>query len=538
MGARAVGLVALATLLACQPKVVNYTLAVVTSGCAGANPFQGVQFLRIRITGDGLMAPIDAVAPAGERAATLPEIPAGTNRVIEVRAYDGDPASGGRVVSIGRTLPFTVPDVVPDMMSEAELTKRVFLRQVNTWAAAVSATDPTSCQPMRVARAGHTATLLKNGKVFIAGGFNYPPGNPNRVALSDAEVFDPSTGTFSKVQDLSFRTSQQVVKVTKAFHTANLLKNGQVVVWGGENYQLLQGVNVVSPRSEIIFYDPDQDAYGATQRQTPAPIPRSQHRAVVDQNGKLLVIGGLRFNTTGSGPRLVPVSEVEWFDPDVQPQVPQVIAGLSAQRVEASVAPVKQGEFIAVAGGTDGTMLRADVQFFKWNGRAFEQQVQSNPPRLGDPGRRAAAAVPFREGNDMLVLGGYSDASGVRPVASSEIVQAGVATVARGADIGTRGDVCAVTLNDGSVLAIGGRTADMAGMMVRSDASTVIVRPDGRGGTNALAGPGLMRARYLHTCTLLSDGSVLVTGGLDETAANPNGDVLADAWIFTPAPID
>ena len=65
--------------------------------------------------------------------------------------------------------------------------------------------------------------------------------------------------------------------------------NGQVVVWGGENYQLLQGVNVVSPRSEIIFYDPDQDAYGATQRQTPAPIPRSQHRAVVDQNGKLLV---------------------------------------------------------------------------------------------------------------------------------------------------------------------------------------------------------------------------------------------------------
>ncbi|MCU0699357.1 MAG: hypothetical protein MUC96_22870, partial [Myxococcaceae bacterium] len=100
----AVVLLALAMLPACQPKVVNYTLAVVTSGCAGANPFQGVQFLRIRITGDGLMAPIEATAPAGERAATLPEIPAGANRVIEVRAYDGDPASGGRVVSIGRTL--------------------------------------------------------------------------------------------------------------------------------------------------------------------------------------------------------------------------------------------------------------------------------------------------------------------------------------------------------------------------------------------------------------------------------------------------
>jgi hypothetical protein len=530
--------VALAMVLGCQPKVVSYTLAVVTSGCAGANPFQGVQFLRIRITGDGLMAPIDVVAAAGDRTATLPEIPVGANRVIEVRTYDGDPSSGGRVVSIGRTLPFTVPDVVPDLMSEAELTKRVFLRRVNTWSAPVSATDPTACQPMRVARAGHTATLLRNGKVFIAGGFNYPAGRLERVALSDAEVFDPSTGTFTKVQDLSFRTSQQVVKVTKAFHTANLLKNGQVVLWGGENYQLIQGVNVVSPRSEIIFYDADQDAYGATQRQTPPPIPRSQHRAVVDQNGKLLVVGGLRFNTSGSGPRLVPVSEVEWFDPDVQPQVPQVISGLSTLRVEASVAPVKQGEFIAVAGGTDGTMLRTDVQFFKWNGRAFEQQVQSNPPRLGDPGRRNAAAVPFREGNDMLVLGGYVDPSAVRPIPSSEIIQAGVATVARGADIGNRGDVCAVTLQDGSVLVIGGRTADMMGAMVRSDASTVVIRPDGRGGTNALAGPGLMRPRYLHTCTLMGDGSVLVTGGLDETTANPNGDVLTDTWIYTPAPTD
>jgi hypothetical protein len=93
-------------------------------------------------------------------------------------------------------------------------------------------------------------------------------------------------------------------------------------------------------------------------------------------------------------------------------------------------------------------------------------------------------------------------------------------------------------LGDGAALVIGGRTADVNGNMVRSDSSTVVVRPDGQGGTNVLGGPGLMRARYLHTCTLLSDGSVLVTGGLDETPANPVGEVLADAWIFTPAPVD
>ncbi len=50
--------------------------------------------------------------------------------------------------------------------------------------------------------------------------------------------------------------------------------------------------------------------------------------------------------------------------------------------------------------------------------------------------------------------------------------------------------------------------------------------------------PTLPLGRYLHTCTLLADGSVLVTGGLNETAAKPEGDVLNDAWIYTPPPGD
>jgi len=521
----------------CQPKEIAYSLSIVTTGCAGSNPFQGVQFIRVRVTGDGIDPPIEVLTPASTKSASLPEIPAGANRVIEVRAYNADPASGGQVVSLGRTLPFVVPDVVPDVMAEAELQKRVFLRQVNTWAAPVSATDASSCQTMKVARAAHTATLLPNGKIFIAGGFNYPAGNPNRVALMAAELFDPSTGTFSPAEDLSFRTRDQVVnKIAKAFHTATLLKNGQVLIWGGERYQLLSGVNVVAPGTEVLVYEPERNQYGATQRTNPQPIPRTQHQAVIDKDGRVLIVGGLRFNTTGSGPRLVPVNEIEWFD-SASP-TPQVVDGLTVKRVDASAAAVKGGEFIAVAGGTDGTALRDDVVFFTWNGTAFAQVPQMAPPRLAAPGRRSAAAVTFRDGSDMLMLGGYTDVANVRPVASSEIVQAGVATVARGADIGNRGELCAVTLKDGSVLTIGGRTADVNGMMVRSDNTAILVRPDGRGGTMALGAPSLSLGRYLHTCTLMADGSVFVTGGLNETMANPNGDVLGDAWIYTPAPTD
>lgn len=525
-----------ALLPACQPKEIRYSLSIVTTGCQGANPFQGVQFIRIRITGDGLAAPLEVVTPAANKSAALPELPAGPNRVIEVRAYDGDPSGGGRVVSIGRTLPFTVPDVVPDNPEDPELQKSVVLRQVNAWVQPVSVSERERCQTMKTARAAHTATLLPNGKVFIAGGFNFPPANPNRVALQSTEIFDPSTGTFSPAEDLSFRTRDQVVnKVAKAFHTATLLRNGQVLVWGGETYTLQNGVNIVAPRTEVLAYEPDRNTYGATQRTNPPPIPRTQHRAVIDQNGRVLIVGGLRFNTTGTGPRLVPVNELEWFD--TANPVPQVVEGSMVRRVDASAAAVKNGEYVAVAGGTDGTAMVDEVRFYGWTGTTYAQLAQSNP-RLATPGRRNAAAVTFREGSDMLLLGGYNDVMTPRPASSTEIVQVGVGTVARGADVGDRGDLCAVTLRDGSVMAVGGRTADQNGMMTRSDVRAVIVRPDGRGGTSALTAPSLTLGRYLHTCTLLSDGSVLVTGGLNETAANPNGDVLGDVWIYTPAPTD
>lgn len=443
------------------------------------------------------------------------------------------------MVSIGRTLPFDVPDPVPENLSEVELQKRVFLRQVNGWSQIVSATDPTTCQSMRVARAAHTATLLPSGKVFIAGGYNYKPANPNREALTDAEIFDPSTGAFIKAQDLSFTTGNDAVtKVPKAFHTATLLKTGQVLLWGGESYQVILGVNVVSPKSDVLIYDDTKTVkYGTLQRMTPAPIPRTQHRAVIDRNGRVLIIGGLRFNTSGSGPRLVPVNEVEWSDAE-NGGLPQLVDGLTVRRVDASAAAVGNGEFIAVAGGTDGTMLRDDIVFFGWNGTAFAQVPQQASPRLATPGRRSGAAVSFRDGADMLILGGYNDATAVKPVASSEIVQSNVATVARGADVGTRGDICAVLMKDGAVLTIGGRTADATGMNVRSDNTVVVVRPDGRGGTMALGAPNLALGRYQHTCTLLNDGSVLVLGGLNETPANMTGDVLSDAWIYTPAPAD
>jgi hypothetical protein len=72
---------------------------------------------------------------------------------------------------------------------------------------------------MASARYYHTATLLPNGKVLIAGGHN--------PSLATAEVYDPATGTWSPLGSMSS---------LRTFHTATLLNNGKVLVSGGRDY--------------------------------------------------------------------------------------------------------------------------------------------------------------------------------------------------------------------------------------------------------------------------------------------------------------
>ncbi len=72
--------------------------------------------------------------------------------------------------------------------------------------------------------ANHTATLLPSGKVLIAGGGNFV-----------AELFDSATGTFSLTGSMS---------ISRVWHTATLLPNGEVVVTGSQTpVQLIHGSN-------------------------------------------------------------------------------------------------------------------------------------------------------------------------------------------------------------------------------------------------------------------------------------------------------
>jgi len=72
---------------------------------------------------------------------------------------------------------------------------------------------------LATARRAHTATLLPNGKVLVAGGWN-----PN--ALSSAELYDPATGLWTATGSMA---------TARYWHTATLLPDGQVLVAAGWN---------------------------------------------------------------------------------------------------------------------------------------------------------------------------------------------------------------------------------------------------------------------------------------------------------------
>lgn len=522
----AAGLLALA---GCTPKELDYQVHIITRTCdAALDPMAGVQFLRVYVRGDGISEPLDVVTAVNSEArqVTIPEIPSGKARVVEVRAFNGDPLSGGKVVSMGRSAPFDVPDVVPDDLVGKAIDVNVFLRLVNAFSPLVTAALPTQCQRMLTARAGHTATALKDGRVFIAGGFNLKPGSPQKQALADTEIYDPRTGAFQPARSISIRTG---TLLPVAFQTATRLTSGQVLLWGGEVYA--DQSNAPSPKTQILVYDADVDEYGAfPNRDSPPSIARSRHRAAIDKNGKVLVVGG---RTIGGAV----AQELEWFDP-MAPSGAQykVVPDVALPRVEAAVAPVKQGEYIAVAGGTDGTQLVTDVLFFRYNGSTFVRETSSNP-QLAQPGRRAPGFATIRDGADLLVMGGYSDLSDISPVASSQVITSQTGMVSQGPALTARGDICAVTMADGTVLAIGGRTAEMPGPTGDSSASTTLIRSSNQGGLTPTEGPNLPVPRYAHTCTALDDGTVLVTGGINETVSGGQ-EILQDAWIYQPAPVD
>ena len=82
--------------------------------------------------------------------------------------------------------------------------------------------------------------MLPNGKVLLVAGVDNSPNGG--VTITNAELYDPGSGTWS---DTGF------LMTARAYHTATLLPNGKVMVAGGYSHisGYVPGVELYDPAS-------------------------------------------------------------------------------------------------------------------------------------------------------------------------------------------------------------------------------------------------------------------------------------------------
>jgi hypothetical protein len=316
----------------------------------------------------------------------------------------------------------------------------------------------TATGSMGTARYEHTATLLPNGKVLVAGGLN---------GLSSAELYDPASGTWTATGSMG---------TARYEHTATLLPNGKVLVAGGYNGPAL---------SSAELYDPASGTWTATGSMGTA---RGEHTATLLPSGKVLVAGGFDLSNA--------LSSAELYDPVTGTWT--ATGSMSTARYDHTATLLPNGQAL-VAAGTDSDFrpLRSAELYDPASGT-----WTATGSMVAARGRHTATLLPSGK---VLVAGGFNGLS------SAELYDPASGTWSATGSMGTaRFDHTATLLPSGEVLVAGGYNFNDGYL------SSAELYDPASGTWSATGGMGTARAQ--HTATLLPNGKVLVAGGSNGVA--------------------
>lgn len=345
--------------------------------------------------------------------------------------------------------------------------------------------------PMTSPRSMHTANLLDDGRVLIAGGVG--AGGSSSTTLDSAELYDPVTRTFSATGSMA---------TARLAAASVLLRDGRVFVAGGEDKD---GISTAA----VELYNPATGTWALT---SPLAIDRVNATATLLKNGKVLIVGGYQGNSDCCA-----VASSELYDPATGTFT--YTGPLATGRRNHTATLLDDGR-VLVAGGYNGTYLDAPEIYDPATG------TFSATGSMGTP-RRYPTATLLLNGK-VLVAGGYENGSSGL-LGSADLYSAPSATfAATGSMVTPRGRQTATLLNNGKVLLAGGY--DGANALAAAE----LYAPS----TGSFSATGsLTIPRWRHSETRLRNGDVLIAGGSDGSTAVASADLYNASSADTAAPV-
>lgn len=325
-----------------------------------------------------------------------------------------------------------------------------------------------------VARSQHSATLLPNGKVLVAG------GSDKVRALNSTELYDPATGTFSKTGSLNSARHSP---------TATLLPDGRVLITGGLVNHVDSPPYSSSSLSSAELYDSTTGTFAATGNMNSS---RSGHTATLLPNGRVLVVGGWNINTDSRNAN----DSAELYDPTTGKFTPA--GNLNTPR-GGHTATLLPNSRVLVAGGNNDEGITASAELYDFSTGTFRKTGSLIVARSG----HTATLLP---NGKVLMAGGMEYVENtIDTYTSAELYDPATEKFTATSELNTaRGAHTATLLPNGMVLITGGYGID-AGLETSELYNST-------SGTFTAAGK-LIAMRDSHTATLLSNGNVLVVGG-------------------------
>ena len=259
-------------------------------------------------------------------------------------------------------------------------------------------------------------------------------------------------------------------------HTGTLLGDGKVLIAGGHFSQ---------PSAEL--FDPPSNTLTSTPPMTAA---RQSHAAVRLNDGRVLVTGGY---VNG-----IPVATAEIYDP-ANGQWSATTGAMTAARSSHAMVTLSGGNVLITGGnGATGFALNSAELFDPITG-TFTALANMNQ-------FRTEHTATLLNSGKVLIANGY--ATGNNAELYDELAQT-FTTVASG-PLTWRGRHTATLLGNGTVLIAGG-----TGGNANEALSSAEIYDPNVGATGSFTAAGdMITPRQDHAATLLSDGSVLITGGL------------------------